>query len=148
MATNETELIAEVRAFTGYTDTSTFSDSDISDIIGVAKEEIRGELDAPDFTFFVDTSETNTHSADRALFWLSCIGVKVRAGEIATSDFTISELETSRSEGQFDLLFDRFMKQLRSAQSTEVQGASANSVSRTDRSYDYEVYDPSYRNQP
>lgn len=131
MASSDSDIIAEARAFTDY-DTTIFSDSEIQAIVDIGKEEIRAELGDPSFTFYRE-GETNTHDADRALFWFTCLGLKVRAGEIASANLTVGSLRsTSYSNSKHRLWFQNLEKRLRSA-----SGSSAGhvQVSRDNRTY-------------
>lgn len=141
MASSDAEMVAEVRSLTGYTDTSTFSDSDVQEVIDIAKEEIRSYLNVNDFTFYVDTQSADTHDADRALFWMSCIGLKIRAGEIGSADISISSLERAQTQDQYSIWFNMLFNRLHSAAATDAQGASSTQIQRDGRSYDYGSYD-------
>lgn len=92
MATNNAELIDEVRSLTGYTD-HMFSDVEMHSLLQLSKEEIRSDLGDPNFTFYQTGDAQNTHEADRALFWFLCIATKVRAGEIGGGNVSVSDLD-------------------------------------------------------
>lgn len=141
MATSDTELADEVRQFTGYTDTSTLSDSDLQSIISIGKDEIRSAFNQPDFTFYRE-SPVDTLRADRALFWFSCIGTKVRLGELGNIDLTIDGLETADpSEDTYRFWLSQFHRHLSAAstQFSSESGAASKSIERTDRSYSFDL---------
>lgn len=141
MATSDTELITEVRSFTGYTDTNTFSDQDIQELVDIAKEEIRADIGDPNFTFY-QTGATNTHNADRALFWFTCIGTKVRAGELGSISLTINDLESGRAHEQdYQFWFSQFSTKMSSARTSHSaeSGAASRQIERTDRSYSFDT---------
>lgn len=135
MATSDQELIEEVRAITGYEDSTTFSDNDIQTVVHIAKEEIRSHLGNTELTFY-QTGNNNTHDADRALFWFTCIGLKARAGEIGSVDLTVDSLEQTSSQGQFSFWFEMFGTRIRAATDAGVNGPSGVQISRDeDRTY-------------
>jgi len=136
MATSDVELINEVRALTGYDDHYTFDDADVQQIVNIGKEEIRQRLGQPNFTFY-QTSPADTHSADRALFWFSCIGLKAKAGEIGAADLSLNELEKTKTQEQYRFWFDQLWAALRSAGPAETRGAASTQIERTNRNYSY-----------
>lgn len=138
MATSDQELIDEVRSFTGY-DNDPFSDQKIQTTLETAKEEIRAKLAEPNFQFY----GSDTLQADRALFWLTCLGLKLRAGEIGAAEFSIDELETqplNDSSGEANVWFHNFINSLRGAEREDLgsSGLSHVQVSRDDRTYSFE----------
>lgn len=111
MATNDSELITEVRALTNYS-ADMMTDSTIQELIEIGKQELESEF-REDFVGFY---EGNT-PADRALFWFTCIATKVRAGEIAGINLTVGSIRaTSYSNSKFEFWFDNFEKKLIQAQ--------------------------------
>jgi len=136
MARTDTELIDEVRAFTGYDGGSMFTDTDMQALVELGKEELRSRLGSPDYEFY-QRGGTNTLDADRALFWFTCIATKVRAGEIGSVELTVNNLEEQQSAGQFGFWFRNFRDRLYSAENSTV-GAATTTISRTDRTYDYD----------
>lgn len=140
MARSDSELINEVRALTGYTDTSMFSDSDIQGLVDIGKEELRSYFGQPQFEFYL-RGDTNTLDADRALFWFTCIALKVRAGEIGSVELTIDSLEQNQSDGQFDYWFQNFAQRVQAAGGSESIGAAGTQIERAGRSYSYDQPD-------
>lgn len=129
MAQNDSDLIKEARALTGY-DESVFSDSDFQDLVDIGKEELKSEWGLPDFTFYQDESLDHT----RALFWFVCIAAKVRAGEIAGVNLTVGSIRSSSfSEDKFSYWFRNFDQRVRSA--ADSNGPAMSSVSRSERTY-------------
>jgi hypothetical protein len=141
MATSDVQLINEVRSFTGYTDHNTFDDAEVQEIVNIAKQEVRQHLGRPNYEFY-RTSPINTFDADRALFWFTCIGLKVRAGEIGAANLSLSELEKTKTEGQYDFWFDNLWRCVHSATPEEFRGASSTQITRGDeRNYEYQQPD-------
>lgn len=141
MATSDSELIDEVRSYTGYTNTNTFSDSDLQGIVDVGKEEIRADLNNPEFDFY-QTGETNTLSADRALFWFTCIGTKVHTGELGSVSLTINDLESGQAnEDTYNYWMSQFSTRMSSARTSHstTSGAASSLMERTDREYSFET---------
>lgn len=134
MATTDSELIAEVRAFAGYESTNVFSDSDIQEIIDIAKEEILSDLGTQQVNWY-----TGNHDLTRALFWFTCIGLKVKDGEIGSADIDIDEIRATDSETEYDFWFKQFQKRLRgAAKITDSVGAGVSSIERDERDYGYD----------
>lgn len=129
MASDDSSLIEEVRGLTDY-DEEIFTNSEFDELLGVAKEEIRADLRSPDLQFYTE----DTFQATRALFWFTCIGAKVRVGEIAGIDLTIESIQASLPDvEEYQFWFQQFDKRLRSASSS--QGAAVTNIERTDRTY-------------
>lgn len=134
MATSDQELIAEVRDLTDY-HTDIMSDSQIQGLIDIGKEELRARFNDPDFQFY-QTGNQHTHSADRALFWFTCIAAKVKAGEIAGINITVDDIEASTSSvGQYDFWFDRFRSRVAQAEASVSAKISQSNIERDNRSY-------------
>lgn len=134
MATSDQELITEVRALTDY-HPDVMSDSDIQTLIDIGKEEMRARFADPDFQFY-RTGDDSTHSADRALFWFTCIAAKVRAGEIAGINITVDDIEASTSSvGQYDFWFENFRQKLSEAEASLNPAVSQSSLQRDNRTY-------------
>lgn len=113
MATTNSELIDEVRALTGY-DEHIFSDLEMLSLLNICKEEIRADLDDPDFTFFV-TGDNDTHQADRALFWFLSVATKIRAGEIGGIDISVADLDAEQvNDDQASIWISNFHNRLNS----------------------------------
>jgi len=133
MASTDSELISEVRAFTDY-NSAVISDSDFQDLVSLGKEELKEELgnDANFPGFF----NGNLH-VDRALFWFVVIAAKVKVGEISGIDIRSGEfLDTDQEPDGNALLFQNYRKRV--ASYNRRSGASHTTVDRTDRSYGYE----------
>lgn len=131
MADSDYELIQEVRGLTDY-HPDVMSDSDIRTLINIGKEELRARLGDPEFSFY----ETETHSADRALFWFTCIATKVKAGEIAGINITVDQIEASTSNlGQYDYWFESFRERLSEAETQVGATISQTLIERDNRSY-------------
>lgn len=142
MATTDSELAEEVRQFTGYTDTSTISDSDLESIIQIGKQEFRARFGQPNFTFYRQNPSTN--AADRALFWWTCIGVKVRLGELGNIGLSVEGLEsTSPNEHTYEFWHSRFLTMFSRAETqfAEESGAASRSIERDERNYDFDLPD-------
>lgn len=86
MASNDDELILEVRALTGYSG-ETISDPDMQALIEAAKDEVLYAVGADSLEWYAD------RSAERSIFWLVALFTKVRTGEVGGAGFTIGELE-------------------------------------------------------
>jgi len=114
VTTSDTELIEEVRQLTGYTSTNDFTDSDIQSLVNTAKDEIRSYLNSPTLSFY-QRAQPNTFQADRALFWFTCIALKVRAGEIGNVELTIDGLEVNPTERAYSFWFQRFQQAIQNA---------------------------------
>lgn len=131
MADSDYELIQEVRGLTDY-HPDVMSDSKLRTLINIGKEELRARLGNPDFTFY----ETDTHSADRALFWFTCIAAKVKAGEIAGINITVDQIEASTSTiGQYDFWFEAFRERLSEAEAEAGATIAQQEISRDNRAY-------------
>lgn len=142
MARSDADLVEEVRALTGYDDAAMFTDSDIQALIDIAKEELRSRFGSPTFEFYRRT-DTVTLDADRALFWFTCIALKVRAGEIGSVELTVDSLEQNQSQGQFDYWFQNFADRVAAADaSTGSAGAATTTITRGDeRTYEHQQPD-------
>jgi hypothetical protein len=128
MATNDTELIEEVRAITDY-DAGLIDGATFRTLLEIGKEELRDEFSDE----FVGFYNGNT-AADRALFWFTCIAAKVRAGEIAGINLTVGSIRaTSYSNSKFDFWFKNFEEKLKEASGG--QPSRKQNLSRDNRSY-------------
>lgn len=129
MASDDDSLIAEARALTDY-NSEIFTDSEVQEILDIAKDEIRADLGAPELTFYTQ----ETFQATRALFWFTCIGLKVRAGEIAGVDLTVESIEAAQGDVEnYNLWFSNFSKRIRAASTSP--GPAVASVARDNRTY-------------
>ena len=131
MSTNDTVLLAQVRGLTDY-DENIISDYDLQEVLGIAKTEIRASIGDENLDF------SSSLQADRALFWLTCIFCKVKAGEIDSPSFNIGELSVRQSNvsERHNVWIDNFWKHYRS-----IDGGSPvahTKASRPDRDYDYD----------
>lgn len=127
MATNDDELIAEVRSLTGYGEGS-ISTADMTDLVAVAKEEILLEIDQPDLDWY------NERPAERALFWLVGLFAKIHNREIASAGFSIAELEQTPLRGSEQFWLGQVFRHI-----SHIQNASPfaiRSIARTDRTYE------------
>jgi hypothetical protein len=108
MATNDTELIAEVRLLTEY-DESIIPTTDMESLVALTRRELSADLGSTIPDFYSDLS------SERALFWLTCIFAKVKTGEIEAPEFSIGELKVQRDSmgQQSSLWFNNFLKHYR-----------------------------------
>jgi hypothetical protein len=128
MATNESELIEEVRALTGY-DQSIMTDATMQELVNIGKEELGREFSEDFPGFFGGNTD-----ADRALFWFTCIAAKVRAGEIAGVNISVGSIRaTSYSNSKYAFWFDNFQKRMESAYGGKP--VNLQSLERDNRSY-------------
>lgn len=129
MASNDDELVAEVRALTNFQD-DVISDSDMRTLVTIAKREIRtlSGLPSPDWY--------EENDAEQALFWLTALFTKVHTGHIGGVSYSVGELEQAplRETNQFWL--NRFQQHLSNLSAGTLYGHT--SVSRPDRTYGYE----------
>lgn len=132
MATTDSELIDEVKAFTGYTDND-FTDSQVQDLLDIGKEEIKATLNRDSLTLYT----SDTHDTTRALFWFTCIATKVRAGEIGSVNLNIDDvLEYSDIPNEYSFWFDNLRTRLIGAEGERgITGASSVQIERDARSY-------------
>jgi hypothetical protein len=133
MATSDSELITEARALTDY-EQMILSDSEFQKLVDVGKEELRAEYGDPDTFPGFYAGDLNL---DRALFWFVCIAAKVKAGEIASVDISVSDLDASQPAGDHQYWFRNFSKRL--AAFSRGQGPGNVNISRADnRTYEYD----------
>lgn len=133
MASDDNELIAEVRGITDY-DSSIFSDNELQQLVRIGKEELRSALGVADFQFYTEESQ----SATRALFWFVAIAAKVRAGEISNVNITVGDFETQNPANiHYDYWFSNFRNRLQEAYRETASGGGPEqiSLSRTNRTY-------------
>lgn len=136
MATTDSELIAEARALTNYTQ-SMLSDSTFQELVDIGKEELRAEMDKPNFSFY-QTGGEHTLQADRALFWFTCIAAKIKGGEIGGIDIDLGDISTNQpDEEEYAVWFSQFRKRLDAAVASETDtgGPGQTSLQRDDRTY-------------
>lgn len=132
MAVDNETLKAEVRVLTEY-DSSLISDADLLSLIEIAKSELLAEIGDSSIVFFGGNPR-----AERALFWLTCLFVKVKAGEIDAPNISISEIQVRHQSmgerGSFWL--DNFNKQLSSLTAESMVGHVKGG--RSDRTYAFD----------
>lgn len=136
MAQSDVELISEVRSLTDYHE-GIISDSDMQDLVVVAKEEVRGELGDSSFEFY----GAQTFDADRALFWFLCIASKVKVGELGGIEITADAFRSQQPQHvQNSFWFIRFQNKMQAAAlQAGTGGAATTTISRSDeRSYEYD----------
>lgn len=131
MALSDADLIAEVRVLTDYTP-EIMSDREFQDLVDLTKRELRADLNQPGLDFYSDLS------AERCLFWLVCIFAKVRAGEIDSPSFSISELKVRQSNftERVGIWFDNFWNHYHSVGGGPPRGHIKSS--RPDRTYNFD----------
>lgn len=131
MASDDSSLIAEARGLTDY-DSSIFTNPEIKEIVQIAKQEIRADLGQPDLSFYTE----DTFQATRALFWFVCIGLKIKAGEIAGINLEIGDLRTQNpAQGHYSIWFESFRKRMAGAERQIQSGPSSVVLERDNRSY-------------
>jgi hypothetical protein len=131
MAVDDTTLIAEVRVITDYPDTL-LGHQDLQGVVNLAKRELQADLGSSSIDWYGDLS------AERALFWLTCIFCKIRTGELDAPDFSLGELKVNPpgTDFQAGIWFDNFWKHYRN-----IEGGSpvAHTTSlRSDRTYQFD----------
>lgn len=131
MANNKSDLIAEARSLTDY-DSSLISDSDFGDLVDIGQEEIQAETGVDNQISFFGS---DTLQQDRALFWLTCLFAKIKAGEVGASNFSIADLESEPLDDQSNVWMSHFKKRLGAVE--DARGFGQTSLSRTDRSYEF-----------
>lgn len=131
MATSDAELISEVRSLTNY-DSELISDSDFNDLVAIAKEEILLDVDAGSVSYY----GSNTHANDRALFWLTALFAKVKAGEVGASTFSVADVRANSDSWQTSMWLSQYDKAI--SQNTDSLGFGSTTVARDDREYSYE----------
>jgi hypothetical protein len=133
MATTDSELITEVRALTDYPQ-EVISDSEMQELVDIGKQELQARFNQPGYAFY-----TGDHSADRALFWFTCIAAKVKAGEIAGVNLEVGDIAAqSPAATHYDYWFEAFQERLNEA-INEVSGYAGPAhklIERDDRNYE------------
>lgn len=87
MATNDSELMNEVRELTDYS-SAVLPDSKLQTVISVAKREVEGVADTSVSDWY------GTRNAELALFWTACLFCKIKAGEIDGVNMSLGDMET------------------------------------------------------
>jgi hypothetical protein len=105
MAIDDTTLKAEVRLLTNY-DETIVSPSKLQELVDLAKRELEGSTQNSSLNFYGDIT------TERALFWLTCIYCKIRAGEIDSPSFKIGEIDFTSydPDDEVGMWFDNFWK--------------------------------------
>lgn len=131
MVSSDSDLAAQVRTLTDY-DASIIPDGDLQGVISLAKDELRAEANNDTLTFYDGNIQ-----ADRALFWLTCIFLKVKAGELDAPDLSIGELKVKQNamDTQTGIWFQKFNQRLDGIASP-LMGHTV--VRRTDRTYNFD----------
>lgn len=97
MATDDASLIVEVRDITEY-NAEIISDEQFQRLVSLAQREIAAKVGIPDLDFYNDLD------AERALFWLTCLFAKIRAGEVDGVEMQIGDIRNKplRVDGEED----------------------------------------------
>lgn len=124
MATNDTELVSEVRSLTDY-DSGILTDSELDSLLAIAKREIETEVGEDSLDFYANARR------ERALFWLTCFFAKIKTGEYEGMDLTVSEIEMNKipegDEGRIWLTqFEKRLKQIVAGNKTYISNISRN----------------------
>ncbi|UBF22598.1 hypothetical protein HRTV-25_gp17 [Halorubrum tailed virus 25] len=131
MAVDDSTLKAEVRALTDY-GTAIISESDLQEVVDLTKRELHADIGDDSFDLYEDLN------AERALFWLTCIFLKVKSGEIDAPSFSISELSVRQSNftERHGIWMDNFRKHYRAMDGGAPVGHTK--ANRPDRNYDFD----------
>lgn len=137
MATNDSELINEVRGLTDY-GTAIMTDGELQTLVDIGKEEIQAHVGELDSGGQIQFFGSDTLQQDRALFWFTCIAAKAKAGEIASVNLTVGSIRsTSYAGSKFDFYFKNFDKRMATVERVASGGpAQVNATRSDDRSYD------------
>lgn len=109
MATNDQELIREVRGFTD-TGVDMIPGDEMQVLVDIGKEEIRSDIGKRNQDFY----KSNTLPLDRALFWFTCLATKVKLGEVGSANFEIEDITSEKpGQGHFDIWFKNLEDKLR-----------------------------------
>lgn len=132
MAVDDETLAAEVRVLTGY-DAGIIDGGELLSVIELAKSELRAEVGDSTLDFYGG----NAH-AERALFWLSCLFLKAKSGEIDAPDLSISELAVTPQsmDGQAGFWTQNLNARLDALRGNSLMGHAK--IQRDDRSYRFE----------
>ena len=132
MAVDDSSLKDEVRLLTDYDD-GLISDGDLLSLIELAKTELKAEVGNSNLSFY-----SGNLDADRALFWLTCLFVKVKAGEIDAPNLSISELKVRHQsmDEQTGFWFKSLTRRINALRGTSLIGHTK--VSRPDRTYRFD----------
>lgn len=134
MATSQTEIRDEVRALTDY-GKNIFSDAEMDEVIGIAEDEVRAEIDDPSLSFYQGNDTFNT---DRAVMWLSALFAKIRSGEIEGVEMSAGDLDINSLSTDDTFWYVQFQRRL--SQLDASPGFGSTQVTRTDdRTYAFET---------
>ncbi|OYR54903.1 hypothetical protein [Halorubrum halodurans] len=131
MAVDDNTLKAEVRALTDY-GVTIISDDDLQEVVDLSKRELLADIGTQEVDLYDDLN------AERALFWLSCIFLKVKSGEIYAPSFSISELSVRQSNftERHGIWMDNFRKHYRAMDGGAPVGHTKSN--RPDRAYGFD----------
>lgn len=129
MATDDDSLVLEVRAITGYDD-DILSDAEVERLLALAKREIEASKDNPNVDYYGNIQ------AERALFWLTGVFMKIRMGEIDGESFSISELKVDSGDSDNSMYLRNFWNHYHSIGDGRPRGHLKGQ--RSDREYDYD----------
>jgi len=134
MASNDDELVEEVRALTDY-DEHVMSTGQLMNLVDLGKQQLESYLGTSPIDFYA----SDRGDSQRALFWFTCIAAKVAGGEIAGINLQLESIRTQNPANiHYDYWFDNFRQTLRAAEGEGDSGnpsAASRVLSRTDRSY-------------
>lgn len=131
MAIDDNTLKAEVRALTDY-GPDIISDDDLQEVVDLTKRELLADIGDETYELYDDLN------AERALFWLLCIFLKVKSGEIDSPSFRISELSVRQSNftERHGVWMDNFRKHYSAMNGGPAVGHTR--ANRPDRNYDFD----------
>ena len=129
MAIDDSTLKTEIRAMTDY-DLGLIDDAGLQSLVDIAKRELKANKNDDSLDFYADMR------AERALFWLSCIFVKMKSGEFDGSTFEIAELSVESGDGDDSFYFDNFWRSYHSIGEGRPRGHLKGQ--RSDRDYEYD----------
>lgn len=131
MATDDESMKQEVRALTDY-DTNVMSDPELQGVLDIAERELLANLNSPTINPYTDIN------TERALFWLTCVFVKIKAGEIQAPSFEIGELQVNADGigGRHGIWLENFWNHFRSAEGGSPVGHIK--TNRSNRTYNFD----------
>lgn len=129
MADSQTEIRSRVRTITDY-DSNIINNADMDDVVNTAEDEIRSDLGDPSLVFY---QGTDTFNLDLAVFWLSALFAKIKAGELDGPDMSVGDLETRPLDAQSSIWFSRYRKAIQ--RTSAGPGFGRTTVQRDDRTY-------------
>jgi len=139
MAQSDQEIIDEALAFLEYG--SVFDSADVQEIVDIGKDEIRSQINEYNLSFYQPEPDGTMH-LDRALFWFTCVGLKIRSGEMASVNLTAGSIRsTAYTGGKFSQLTNGFEDRMRAAEARR-GGPAVKTMTRADnRTYSEERQD-------